>query len=103
MSRYIVQIFNSCRDLLDDLKMYNIPLYNQFCDTIREIKSNPFKSKFKKLENSDKDRRARSGGYRIIYYVKDNMIFITKIGLRKDVYKKGVGCQKFKKKKLKSI
>ena len=33
--------------------------------------SDPFKSKFKRLENSDRDRRARSGNFRIVYFVKD--------------------------------
>ena len=42
----------------------------------------------KKLKNSQGYRRARSGDYRIIYFIEDNKIFVIKIGLRKSVYKK---------------
>lgn len=42
-------------------------------------------------------------GIRIVYFVKDDAIFITKIGLRKNVYKIDVGCPKFSKKKLRSL
>lgn len=103
MNKYKIQVINSCQEFLDDLKEYNISIHNQLCDTIREVMSDPFKSKFKRLENSDRDRRARSGNFRIVYFVKDDAIFITKIGLRKNVYKTDVGCPKFTKKKLRSL
>ena len=103
MSNYSVQVNNSCLEFLNDLERYNVSLHNQLCDTIREICSNPFKSKYKRLENSEKDRRARSGHYRIIYFVNEDTVFITKIGERKNVYKNSLGCPKLSKKKLKSI
>ena len=103
MNNYKIQVINPCKEFLDDLKEYNVHIHNQLCDTIREVMTNPFKSKFKRLENSDRDRRARSGDFRIVYFVKHDVIFITKIGLRKNVYKMDVGCPKLSKKKLKSL
>ncbi len=103
MNNYKIQVINPCQEFLDDLKEYNAPIHNQLCDTIREVIANPFKSKFKRLENSDRDRRARSGDFRIVYFVKHDVIFITKIGLRKNVYKMDVGCPKLSKKKLRSL
>ena len=103
MNEYKIQIINPCQEFLDDLKEYNLPVHDQLCDTIKEVISNPFKSKFKRLENSDRDRRARSGDFRIVYFVKDDTIFITKIGQRKNVYKMDVGCPKLSKKKLRSL
>ena len=103
MNNYKIQVINPGQEFLDDLKEYNVPIHNQLCDTIREVIANPFKSKFKRLENSDRDRRARSGDFRIVYFVKHDVIFITKIGLRKNVYKMDVGCPKLSKKKLRSL
>ena len=103
MNKYKIQVINSCQDFLDDLKKYNLPLHTQLCDTIKEVISNPFKSKFKRLENSDRDMRARSGDFRIVFFVSNDTIFITKIGLRKNVYKMDVGCPKLSKKKLRSL
>lgn len=103
MSKYKIQIIAPCQDFLDDLKKYNLPLHTQLCDTIKEVISNPFKSKFKRLENSDRDMRARSGDFRIVFFVSNDTIFITKIGLRKNVYKMDVGCPKLSKKKLRSL
>lgn len=103
MTNYNVKVENSCLEFLNDLKKYNPYLHNQLCDTIREICSNPFRSKYKSLENTDKDRRARSGNYRIVYFVNNLTVFITKIGPRKNVYEWDIGCPKFSKKRLKSI
>lgn len=103
MSNYTVQVNNSCLEFLNDLKLYNPSLYNQLCDTIREICSSPFKSKYKKLENTQRNRRARSGNYRIVYFVEGGVVFITKIGQRKNVYEWDIGCPKLSKKKLRSL
>lgn len=103
MNKYKIQIIAPCQDFLDDLKEYNLSVHTQLCDTIREVISNPFRSKFKRLENSDRDRRARSGDFRIVYFVKNDTIFITKIGLRKNVYKMDIGCPKLGKKQLRSL
>ena len=103
MNKYKIQIINPCQEFLDDLKEYNVPIHNQLCDTIREVMTNPFKSKFKRLENSYRDRRARSGDFRIVFFVSKSNIVITKIGLRKNVYKMDIGCPKLSKKKLRSL
>ncbi|WP_407378923.1 type II toxin-antitoxin system RelE family toxin [Methanobrevibacter sp.] len=103
MNKYNIQIIAPCQKFLDDLKEYNLPIHTQLCDTIREVISNPFNSKFKRLRNSDRDRRARSGDFRIVFFVSNNTILITKIGLRKNVYKMDVGCPKLSKKQLRSL
>ena len=103
MNKYNIQIITPCQDFLDDLKKYNLPIHTQLCDTIKEIISNPFNSKFKRLRNSDRDRRARSGNFRIVFFISNNTILITKIGLRKNVYKIDVGCPKLSKKQIKSL
>ena len=103
MNKYKIQIIAPCQDFLDDLKEYNLTIHTQLCDVIGELISNPFKSKFKRLENTNRDRRARSGDFRIVYFVNNDTIFITKIGLRKNVYKMDVGCPKLSKKKLRSL
>ena len=103
MNRYKIQIIKSCQRFLDDLKEHNVVIHSQLCDTIKEIIPNPFNSKFKKLRNSNRDRRARSGDFRIVFFVSNNTIFITKIGLRKNVYKMDEGCLNHSKKKLKSL
>ena len=83
------------RGFLDELKLTNSKLYERLCNKIREIRSNPFKSKFKNLKNTDGYRRARLGDYRIVYFVEGNNIFITRIGLRAHVYKKGYTVKNF--------
>ena len=103
MSDYSLQIFWSCQDFIDGLKEHNPPLHTQLCDTIKSILDDPFASKFIKLKDSEKEWRARSGDYRIVYFVKNGVVFITKIALRKNVYKKGAGCPKFSKKRLRSL
>lgn len=103
MNKYKVQIIAPCQDFLDGLKEHNLPVHTQLCNTILEIISNPFNSKFKRLRNSDRDRRARSGDFRIVFFVSKSNILITKIGLRKDVYKMDVGCPKLSKKQLRSL
>ena len=53
MNKYKIQIIAPCQDFLDDLKEYNLTIHTQLCDVIRELISNPFKSKFKRLENTN--------------------------------------------------
>ena len=83
------------REFLDELKSINPKLYERLCNKIREIRSNPFKSKFKNLKNTDGYRRARMGDYRIVYFVEGNNILITRIGLRSHVYKKDYTVKNF--------
>lgn len=83
------------REFLDELKLSNPKLYERLCDKIREIRSNPFKSKFKNLKNNDGYRRARLGKFRIVYFVEGNKILITRIGLRSHVYKRNYTVNNF--------
>ena len=83
------------REFLDELKLTDSKLYKRLCDKIREIRSNPFKSKFKNLKNADGYRRARLGDYRIVYFVEGNNIPITRIGIRAHVYKKDFTVKNF--------
>lgn len=60
----------------------------------RDLMTNPFSPKSKKLKNAtDKAgnpvRRERSGDYRILYVVRDDLheVVILDIGHRKDVYR----------------
>lgn len=103
MNKYNVQIIAPYQDFLDELKEHNLPVHTQLCNTILEIISNLFNRIFKRLRNSDRDRRARSGDFRIVFFVSKSNILITKIGLRKDVYKMDVGCPKLSKKQLRSL
>ena len=83
------------REFLDELKSNDSKFYGRLCDKIREIRSNPFKSKFKNLKNTDGYRRARLGNYRIVYFVEGNNILITRIGIRLQVYKKDYTVRNF--------
>ena len=83
------------REFLDELKLSNPKLYERLCNKIREIRSNPFKSKFKNLKNTEGYRRARLGKFRIVYFVEGNKILITRIGLRSHVYKKNYTVNNF--------
>ena len=97
MYSFKVKIMSSCKEYLTSLENSNYPkynkLYNNLCKIIKDIKQDPFNHKFKKLKVSNDLWRARFGNYRIIYFVKDNTIFISRIGLRKNVYKNGKGCE----------
>lgn len=88
------------REFLDELKLTNSKLYERLCDKIWEIRSNPFKSKFKNLKNTDGYGRARLDDYRIVYFVEGNNILITRIGLRSHVYKKDYAVKNFTIKKF---
>ena len=103
MYKYKLCIINEEDEFLEALKNDNPKLRDQLCEKIKEIRENPFKSKFIVLHANEKNplkkiysdmpdsikyRRARSGDYRIIYFVVKNRIFITRIGLRKTVYKR---------------
>ena len=103
MSNFNVKYIKSCKKLLNTLEKYNPRLFNHFTNMIDEILEDPFKPKFKKIQDSDRDRRNRFGDYRVVYFVKDSTVFITKIGFRKNVYKSPPGCPKLSKKKIRSI
>ena len=55
--------------------------------TIRKIPSNHYQSKYKKMKNFKNDYGACSGNYRIIFFIHDCKVFITKFSQRRDVNK----------------
>lgn len=56
---------------------------------IEKLKKNPLPSGCEKLEGNDDLYRIRSGDYRIIYQIfnKKLIIFVIKIGHRREVYR----------------
>lgn len=103
MFKYKVRFIKSCKKLLDDLEIYNPHLFKKISKMIDEILEDPFRSKFKKLKDRDNYRRNRYGNYRVVYFVIESTVYISRIELRKNVYKIKTGCPKLSKKKLKSI
>ena len=83
---YKVLIYGKSKEFLHNLNSPKIQ--KQLYDTINEIRADPYKSKFKHLKNTEGLKRARSGKYRIIFFIEDENIYITKISLRKDAYKR---------------
>jgi mRNA interferase RelE/StbE len=63
------------------------PHFNRIVKSIRELSINPRPYGYKKLTGRD-GYRIRSGNYRIIYTVQDNIltVFVIDIGHRKDIY-----------------
>ncbi|MBU1658507.1 type II toxin-antitoxin system RelE/ParE family toxin [bacterium] len=56
-------------------------------DGIEEFASNPTLTKIKKLKTPfDGAYRLRVGNYRVVFYQEDNLMLISKIAHRKDVY-----------------
>ncbi len=54
---------------------------------IEEFASNPVLTKIKKLKTPfDGAYRLRIGDYRVVFYQEDNLMLISKIAHRKDVY-----------------
>lgn len=56
---------------------------------IDELASQPFPQGYRKLVGSEAKYRIRVGDYRVIYSVDDGevLIFIIRIGYRKDIYR----------------
>ena len=63
------------------------PYFNRIVKSIRDLANNPRPHGYKKLAGRD-GYRIRSGNYRIIYTVQDNIltVFVIDIGHRKDIY-----------------
>lgn len=57
-------------------------------DAILALQDNPYPVGYKKLKGRKSDYRIRVGSYRIIYQIKNDVliIYIIKIGHRKDIY-----------------
>lgn len=56
-------------------------------DGIEDFANNPVLTKIKKLKTPfDGAYRLRIGDYRVVFYQEDNLMLISKIAHRKDVY-----------------
>lgn len=78
-----VEITKSAKKELADLPE-NIRI--QLGDCIRRLAENPFPTQFKRLHGKTA-YRVRSGDYRIIYSVSQNVVKILAVGNRKDIYR----------------
>jgi len=72
---------------LKQLKKLDKPIASKILDGIEEYVSNPNSNKIKKLKTPfDGAYRLRIGDYRVIFYQEDDLILISKIAHRKQIY-----------------
>jgi mRNA interferase RelE/StbE len=86
MGRYQLRIKKSAEKELAKLPVHIIL---QIKEDVLALSNNPFPANYKKLKGHSNLYRIRSGDYRIIYTIHQDIltIEILKIGHRKDVYK----------------
>jgi mRNA interferase RelE/StbE len=73
-----------------ELSKFPKPAIKKVSIAIDELKENPRPSGVKKLKSTDENLyRIRVGDYRILYTIEDTIqiVDITKVGYRKDIYK----------------
>jgi len=69
------------------LKKLDKSIASSLLDGIEEFAQNPVLTKIKKLKTPfDGAYRLRIGDYRVVFYQEDNLMLISKIAHRKDVY-----------------
>ena len=69
------------------LKKLDKSIASNILDCIEQYSINPIDTKTKKLKTPfDGAYRLRCGDYRVIFYQEDNLILISKIAHRKQVY-----------------
>lgn len=72
---------------LKQLQKLDKTIANAILDGIEEFAINPTLTKIKKLKTPfDGAYRLRIGDYRVIFYQEDNLMLISKVAHRKDVY-----------------
>lgn len=72
---------------LKQLKKLDKSVAKLLLDGIEEFASNPVLTKIKKLKTPfDGAYRLRIGDYRVIFYQENDLMLISKIAHRKDVY-----------------
>ncbi len=72
---------------LRQLKKLDKSVATLLLDGIEEFASNPVLTKIKKLKTPfDGAYRLRIGDYRVVFYQEDDLMLISKIAHRKDVY-----------------
>lgn len=75
---------------IKDIKKLTSPIRKGIDRTFLKLKENPRISNFKLLQDSKlADFRVRVGDHRILYdvYEKEKVIYVFRIGHRKDIYK----------------
>ena len=70
------------------LQKLNKQIASEILDGIEEYFNNPILTKIKKLKTPfDGAYRLRIGDYRVVFYQEDDLILISRIAHRKQVYK----------------
>lgn len=77
------------KSAVKDLKTLSKNIRSRIINIIDSLESDPRPSNCKKMKSLEHHYRIRSGNYRIIYSIFDNILVveIIKIGHRKDIYK----------------
>jgi mRNA interferase RelE/StbE len=72
---------------IKQLKKLDKPVASNILDDIEEYFNNPISTKIKKLKTPfDGAYRLRIGDYRVIFYQEDDLVLISKIAHRKQIY-----------------
>lgn len=73
--------------VLKQLKKLDKEIASLILDGIESFASNPVLTKIKKLKTPfDGAYRLRIGDYRVVFYHEENLMLISKVAHRKDVY-----------------
>ncbi len=86
MQSYRIEFKKSAKKELDRL---HTPEFQKISDAIDGLGNNPHPTSSKKLVGSESKYRIRVGSFRIIYEIKNKIlvIFVIKVGHRKDIYR----------------
>lgn len=86
MGCYRLEVKKSARKSLLALPRAVVQAISQIIDSLAD---NPYPADCKKLSGTDHTYRVRSGDYRVIYTVDNDILIIevVKIGHRKDIYR----------------
>jgi len=87
MAFYKIEWKNSAKKELKKLDRNVIP---KIITAVESLASEPHPAGHKKLQGSEHTYRIRTGDYRIVYSIEDQILLIEiiKVGHRKDIYKK---------------
>jgi mRNA interferase RelE/StbE len=86
MPYYTIQFKSSA---LKELRKLSKEFSEQIARDINDLAKNPRPHGHKKLKSSENLYRIRSGNYRVIYQIQDNIliVLVVRIGDRKEVYR----------------
>lgn len=83
MSQYLIKIVPKAEKEIEGL---DPKAQDRIFSKIESLSKNPLSVQVVKLKNTD-CYRVRVGDYRIIYEIDNDVIYVLKVGHRKDVYK----------------